>query len=109
MIEKTYFFRSTVTSIGAELNRLLSVVEGLFFITADAGSSSVQLSMMLKFLLHNKVAAYPKSLHKKRSAETDPLSLNFCSEMFGLRNLGFSEKSIIERLVCYWGILWLET
>ena len=28
--------------------------------------------------------------------------------MFGLRNLGFSEKSIIERLVFCWGILWLE-
>ena len=28
--------------------------------------------------------------------------------MFGLRNLGSSEKSIIERMVFYWGILGLE-
>ena len=28
--------------------------------------------------------------------------------MFGLRNLGFFEKGIIERLIFCWGILWLE-
>ncbi|MCB1144875.1 MAG: hypothetical protein H7A24_16550 [Leptospiraceae bacterium] len=74
-------------------------------ISADAGSSYVQLSMMLTLLLYLKVAAYPKSLLKKRESETDPTSLNICSEMFGLRNLGFFVIDIIERMGCYWGIL----
>ena len=55
----------------------LFLIEGYFCITADAGSSCLQLSMMLNFLFHLKVAAYPKSLLKKRESETDPTSLNF--------------------------------
>ena len=52
-----------------------------------------------------------KSYYKGKffiALEPGRLSLNFCSEMFGLHNLGFSEKGIIERLVFGWGILRLE-
>ena len=83
--------------------------------TASAGLSSVQLSMMLNFLLYLKVAAYPKvvvsfllcikiflikrillcpragrAISKNESRRTDPTSLNFCSEKFQLQNLYFS-------------------
>ena len=100
--------------------------------TASAGLSSVQLSMMLNFLLYLKVAAYPKvvvsfllcikiflikrillcpragrAISKNESRRTDPTSLNFCSEKFQLWNLYFF-RIRMERLVFCWGILWLE-